>query len=138
MTQISWEILKKRSEDYYTTAEVAESVSNLALLQNVLENLHLALELSMKAVIAKNGGTYPDFGRQGHDLERLIIIKYGNPSTSILAKIKMAHKTSLANIGLSAWSMDCRYKQMENIDDMKDSINDYKGLYKWISDELLK
>jgi hypothetical protein len=33
---------------------------------------------------------------------------------------------------------DCRYISMENYEDMKASISDYKELYKWIKDSLLK
>ncbi len=138
MTQISWEVLKIRAEKYLATSDIAVASGDLELLQNALENMHFALELTMKAVIRKNGGNYPDWGRQGHNLESLMIHKFGNPTTSILAQAKKANQTSLANIGLSAWSMDCRYIYLENFDDMKDSIHAYKELYKWINTSLLK
>lgn len=138
MAQAKWDDLKKRSENYLASAEAIVASGNKELLQNALENMHLALELAMKAVIAKNGERYPDFGKEGHNLESLILQRFGLPQTSILAMAKQANKTSLANIGLSAWSMDCRYIYMENFEDMKYSINCYKGLYIWIKEELLK
>lgn len=138
MTQTSWEILNKRSENYQSVCNTALATGNPDLLQNALENIHFALELSMKAVIAKNGGNYPDYGRRGHDLEGLVVHKFGTPVTSILAMAKLFNATGLFNVSLSAWSMDCRYIQLENHADMRASINDYKELYKWISENLLK
>lgn len=138
MTQTEWHILKKRSENYLSACNAILATGNPELIQNALENIHLALELAMKAAIAKGGGNYPDYGRRGHDLEGLVVHKYGQPATSILSLIKAAGKTGLFNVGLSAWSMDCRYSYLENVEDMRASINDYKEMYKWINDNLLK
>lgn len=138
MAQIPWDILKNRAEDYCATSEAAIASGNQKLLQNALENMHFALELTMKAVIAKNGGQYPDFGRRGHDLEGLSVHKFGDGVTSILVLAKRQGAHSFFNMGLSAWSMDCRYISMENYGDMKAFICDYKELYQWINDNLLK
>jgi hypothetical protein len=138
MMQSSWDILKKRAENYSATSAAAISSGNADLVQNALENMHFAVELSMKAAIAKNGGNYPDYGRRGHDLEGLAVHKFGDGVNSILAAAKKSGANSLFNVGLSVWSMDCRYISMENHEDMKASINDYKELYQWIRDNLLK
>jgi hypothetical protein len=138
MKQIAWDILKIRAENYLAACEAILASNNPALIQTALENMHFALELSMKAVIAKNGGHYPEYGKRGHDLEGLIIHKFENGALSILALAKQANVISLFNVGLSAWSMDCRYFSMKNYEDIKASINDYKELYKWIKDSLLK
>lgn len=81
---------------------------------------------------------YPDFGRNGHDLETLMLCKFQDQSNSILVLAKKQEAHSIFNIGLSSWSMDCRYILMENYDDMKASIEDYKELYRWIKNQLLK
>jgi hypothetical protein len=96
------------------------------------------VELIKKSAIAGNGGKYPDFGKKGHDLELLMTCKFQDQTSSILvlAKKMMAH--SLFNICLSAWSMDCRYIVMENHEDMKAAIEDYREFYLWISNHLLK
>lgn len=138
MAQSTWEILKARAENYCATSDAALASNNLTLMQNALENMHFALELSIKAVIAKNGGHYPDYGKRGHDLEGLAICKFGDGVSSILVRAKQNEMHSLFNVSLSAWSMDCRYISMENYEDMKASISDYKELYKWIKDSLLK
>lgn len=65
MAQTTWAVLKTRAENYYATSDAALASGNPALIQNALENMHFALELSMKAVIAKNGSQYPDYGKRG-------------------------------------------------------------------------
>lgn len=138
MAQLSWDVLKTRADSYFKTAEVALAANNDELIQNALENLHFALELSMKAVIAKNGGTYPDYGRRGHNLEELVLCKFADGATCILVAAKELNAVSMVTVGLSSWSMDCRYIVIESLADMKDAINDYKELYQWIKENLLK
>ena len=136
--QQKWDELESRAKNYFKMCELAIASKDQTLIQNALENMHLALELIMKSMIAKNGGNYPDFGRKGHDLETLMLCKFQDQNTSILVLAKKQSVHSLFNIGLSSWSMDCRYILMENYDDMKASIEDYKELYRWISNQLLK
>jgi len=138
MAQSPWDVLKSRADSYYQMAIVALETHDDKLIQNVLENLHFSLELSMKAVIAKNGGTYPDFGRRGHNLEELVLCKFGDGITCILLLAKERNAVATVTVGLSSWSMDCRYIVIESLKDMKDAINDYKELYQWIKENLLK
>lgn len=102
MAQTKWDILKIRGENYCAISDAALASGNPSLIQNALENMHFALELSMKAVIAKNGGQYPDYGKRGHDLEGLSVHKFGDGVTSILAAAKRDGMHSLFNVGLSA------------------------------------
>lgn len=138
MNQSTYDVLKIRAESYFKTSEVALNSNDVELLQNSLENMHFALELSMKAAITKNGGTYADYGRQGHNLEGLMLQKFGDGISSILIVAKLMGQQSLFSISLSSWSMDCRYLHMKDYPDMRDAINDYKELYQWIKSNLLK
>lgn len=138
MAQSPWDTLKTRADSYFKTAEAALAANNDDLIQNALENLHFALELSMKAAIAKNGGIYPDYGKRGHNLEELVLCRFGDGVTSILLLAKERDALATVAIGLSSWSMDCRYIVIESLEDMKDAINDYKELYQWIKENLLK
>ena len=136
MAQESWTDLKARAASYSTSSDVLLASNNVDLIQNALESAHLALELAMKAVIRKRGGTYPDRGRDGHDLDRLIRHpwKHGQNIEGVL----LVHKvTSFVNISLSQWTMDCRYKVLQSYTDMKDGITEYRGFYVWIRDNLL-
>lgn len=138
MAQSPWDVLKTRADSYFKIAEVVLAANNDDLIQNALENLHFALELSMKAVIAKNGGIYPDYGRRGHNLEELVLYKFADGVTCILVVAKERNAVATVGVGLSSWSMDCRYIAIESLEDMKDAINDYKELYQWIKENLLK
>lgn len=138
MAQTPWDVLKFRAESYCKMAEVALASNDDNLIQHALENLHFALELSMKAVIAKNNGTYPDYGKRGHNLEELVLCKFGDGITCILRLAKELDAVSKLTVGMSSWSMDCRYIVIESNEDMKDAINDYKELYQWIKENLLK
>lgn len=136
MSQESWTDLKSRSAAYYKGSEKLLSANDDDLIQNALEQIHLALELAMKATIAKHGGTYPDHGFSGHNLIKLIQHKYP-PNRSIFTTMKDHNALSKANICLSSWTMDCRYKNKLDYINMKSPINDYKELYLWIKDNLL-
>jgi hypothetical protein len=137
MAQANLGDLVGRADAYLKGADVLLSGDDLVLTQNALESMHLALELAMKAVIVKNGSKYPDHGWAGHDLSGLTLVKFKNGKDSILSIAKALGDTGKFNIGLSAWSMDCRYKTMITYDDMKLSINAYKELYKWIKSNFL-
>lgn len=136
MSQESWTDLKARAATYSTSSDVLLASNNVDLVQNALEAAHLALELAMKSVIRKRGGTYPDRGRDGHDLEKLIKHSWRH-SQNIEGVLLINRVTSFANITLSQWTMDCRYKLLQNHTDMKDAITEYKGFYVWIRDNLL-
>lgn len=134
----TWDVLTVRAESYYKMAEVALDSGDENLIQNALENMHFALELSMKAAITRNGGSYPSYGRRGHDLAELVLCKFADGTTSILRKAKLDKVPEKVNVGLSAWSMDCRYIVVESHPDMNSAILAYKELYLWIKESLLK
>ncbi len=136
MAQESWIDLKDRSAAYYKGAEQFINSNDDDLIQNALEQIHLAVELVMKAVIAKHGGQYPDRGFDGHNLLKLIQHRY-HPQHSILTIMKARNEIFKANISLSEWTMNCRYKKKHDYANMKESITDYKELYLWIRDNLL-
>jgi len=136
MAQESWKDLKDRSAAYCKGAEHFLNTNDDDLIQNALEQIHLAVELAMKSVIAKYGGQYPDRGFDGHDLLKLIKHRYP-PQRSIYTTMKARKELSKANISLSKWTMDCRYKKKLDYANMKASLNDYKELYLWIRDNLL-
>lgn len=136
MAHETWKTLRNRAATYMLAGEALLETNNDELIQHALEQAHFALEIAMKSVIAKHGGLYPDKGRAGHDLETLIAFKW-TADQSIESALMAAHETSLSNIGLSNWTMDCRYKVMLSHDDMKEAINDYRGLYKWINNKLV-
>jgi hypothetical protein len=138
MVQVDWKILATRAEAYHKAGQSLLATGDQGLLQNVLENAHLALELAMKAVIARNGGLYPDYVRRGHDLEDLVLCKFADGRTSLLNLAMSMKAQGLFNVGLSAWSMDCGYAKLETYQDMSESIGDYARLYEWIRDNLLK
>lgn len=137
MAQATLSDLINRADAYFKGVDVLLNSGDLALTQNALESMHLALELAMKATIVKNGSKYPDHGWAGHDLSGLTIVKFKNGRDSILSVAKALGETRRISVGLSAWSMDCRYKIMVTHDDMKLSINAYKELYKWIKANFL-
>jgi HEPN domain-containing protein len=136
MAQMTLSDLMERADAYAKTCEIALSSKDSHLIQNALENAHLAVELALKAAIVKNGGKYRDFGAEGHDLSKLVVEKFKDGKRSIATEAKSIGADKL-NIGLSAWSMDCRYKVRRDYADMSASIEDYKELYRWIKTNFL-
>lgn len=134
----AWHVLNFRAESYFKTAEITLGSGDENLIQNALENMHFALELSMKAVITRNGGNYPSYGRRGHDLSELVLCKYGDGVNSILRNALREGVSEKVNVGLSAWSMDCRYIVLGSPVCMRSAILAYKELYQWIKESLLK
>lgn len=137
MAQMSFDDLKGRADSYFKTSSIIMESGDQSLIQNALEAMHLAVELAMKAAIVKNGGLYPESGGEGHDLKILIQTKFRDRKSSIVSTAKDIGATDQLSIGLSAWSMNCRYKIMTSFDDMKASVDDYKELYLWIKTNFL-
>jgi HEPN domain-containing protein len=127
--------LKLRAESYYQVCNLTLASGQRNLLQNALENIHLAVELAMKSVIARNEGKYPNRGWEGHNLETLISVKYKNGRS--LARDAKEIGATVLSVGLSAWSMNCRYKIMNDYPSMEDTISAYKELYLWIKTNFL-
>jgi hypothetical protein len=138
MAQESWTTLRDRAVAYLKSSESLVASNDHEVIQNALESIHFAVELALKAAIARNGGQYPDYGWRGHDLEGMITTKFGDQISSVAHKARQLRQTSYINIGLSAWTMDCRYKIMRNHADNLASIGDYKGLYIWIRNNFLQ
>jgi hypothetical protein len=136
MAQMTFLELRERAVAYAKTCEMVLLSRSPDLIQNALENAHLAVELAMKAVIVKNGGTYQAFGADGHDLSKLVIEKFKGGKRSIATEAKQLGADQL-NRGLSAWSMACRYKVRRDYIDMSESIEDYKELYTWLKTNFL-
>lgn len=138
MPQENWTDLRTRAAAYFKSSEAQLATNDPDLIQNSLEAAHFAVELALKATIARNGGVYHDHGWRGHDLQDLALTKFSDRVTSVTSKARQMGQTSYINIGLSAWSMDCRYKVLSNPANMIDSIGDYKGLYIWIKNNFLQ
>ncbi|MBK9322235.1 MAG: hypothetical protein IPM97_04670 [Bdellovibrionaceae bacterium] len=127
----SWEELKERASASHKLAKMALDSGDEYLLPNALENMHFAVEISMKAAIRKMV-VLSGMGPEGHNLERLSKAPFGDSKTTLRSMaIKQTMRWVLTN-GLSAWSVDCRYKSMESMKDKISFINDYERLYLWI------
>lgn len=134
----SWEELKERAVASHKLARLALDAGDEFLLPNALENMHFAVEISMKAAIRRNGGTYQAWGSEGHNLERLSKAPFSDNRTTIRTMALKGGMRWVLTSGLSAWSVDCRYKSMESMRDKSSFIYDYERLYLWIKDSLLQ
>jgi hypothetical protein len=138
--QENWDDLKMRAQAYHEMSEIALSQKKDHLIQNALEQAHLALELAMKSVIRKNNFNYSTKPGEGHNLDYIMTHSWSNGTRNLkkhIVQLADPDGISFCNVNRSLWTMDCRYKIMSKYIEMLDTTNEYRGFYIWIRDKLL-
>lgn len=133
MKHVSAQDLYLRACSYKKVCQLILETSDNSLLQNALENIHLAVELSLKAIISLKGKSYP----LTHNLDFLIELVDESEFqentrekdwTRLQSNIKADRELSKI-----VWNMDCRYYVIERTaEDLRLAIADYEEFYQWI------
>ena len=132
MTDIDYEILKKKAWEHKRVAEFALEDE---LYDQAMLNWNFALEMLMKAVLLKEGIQYP----KTHDLGLLSQCRDQRGVKILLSSINSTRYIKpLWNKIYNVWNPDLRYKNLGfTPDDFSEIFESYERVYKWIEDQFL-